>query len=224
MTDTYRYRINEYSHKLLDIMFFKFSPIMRRSGKWDDSDKILESELYNTAAFANFTIDELRTELNIPDVLLQDVCEYLEMHKHIEVTQRLNNSVIEKIRATKLGLKAFKFQTYLEKNETLIYQDKFKQSVLDTNNSVKELNDTTIPNQFNTNKGLTKTAIWVAAASALISLGTFLNSLRPQYKEIHTELQKTSQTLDSLRQNLDSINASLKNLKTISYKIDTTKK
>lgn len=195
---------------------------MRRSGKWDDSDHVLQSELYSSEAFASASVDEIRNELNISDVLMQDVCEYMELHKHIDVTERLTTGIIKKIRATKLGFRAYKFETYPEKNETLIYQDKFKKSVLDTNLSVKELNDTTIPQQFEINKRLTKAAIWVAAASALISLGTFVYSILKQEPNLQPLIYKQQQTLDSLKQTIHLTNGLLNEIKTTSYS-DTLK-
>jgi hypothetical protein len=128
MTHTYRYKLNEYSHKVFERLFFKFSPVIRRSGKWGDTDQILQSELYSNEGFTSVSVDEIRNELNISDVLMQDVCEYMVLHKHIEVTHRLTTGIIQKIRATKLGFRAYKFETYLEKNKTLVYQHKFKQS------------------------------------------------------------------------------------------------
>lgn len=126
MTDTYRYKLNEYSHKVFERLFFKFNPIMRRSGKWDDIDRILQSELYSNETFASASVDDIRKKLDISDVLMQDVCEYMEQHKHIDVTERLTTGIIQKIRATKLGFRAYKFETYLEKNKTLVYQRRFK--------------------------------------------------------------------------------------------------
>ena len=186
-----------------------------------EPEKNIESELYSTEAFTSFSVDELRKELGIPDVLMQDVCEYLELHKHISITQR-NGSVIKKIRATKLGFQTYKFETYIGKNETLVYQEYFKKSALETNLSVTRLNNEIIPQQFDTNKRLTKIAIWVAAASAIISLATFIKTLQPKDKELQQTLQKQSQALDSLKQNLHQTNALLNKLKTISYK-DTVK-
>lgn len=130
MTDTYRYKLNDYSHKVFERLFFKFNPIMRRSGKWDDTDRILQSELYSNEAFDCASVDDIRNELNISDILMQDVCEYMELHKHIDVTERLTTGIIKKIRATKLGFRAYKFQTYLDKNRTLSYQHTFKKSAL----------------------------------------------------------------------------------------------
>lgn len=130
MTDTYRYKLNEYSHKVFERLFFKFNPIIRRSGKWDDSDRILQSELYSNEAFASESVDEIRNKLNISDVLMQDVCEYMELHNHIYITERLTTGIIKKIRATKLGFRAYKFEAYLEKNKTLAYQHSFKRWAL----------------------------------------------------------------------------------------------
>lgn len=179
MTDSYRFKINEYSHKLLHVMFLKFSPIMRRSGEWDDSGKILESELYSTAAFVNFSIQDLNKELDISEVFLQDVCEYLEMQRHIEVTQILNSSVIEKIRATKLGFHAYKFESYLAKNDTLIYQNRFRKSAL--------LNNILTP---------------IVALMTLITSAVTLYTQSKQTTEAQVkqqQFQQTIQTIDSSR-------------------------
>ncbi len=115
MTDTYRYKLNEYSHKTFERLFFKFNPIMRRSGKWDDTDQILQSELYSNEAFASASVDDIRKELDISDILMQDVCEYMELQKHIDVSERLKTGIIQKIRATKLGFQAYKFKPTLQR-------------------------------------------------------------------------------------------------------------
>jgi len=54
----------------------------------------------------------------------------MEFHKHIDVSERLTTGIIKKIRATKLGFRAYKFETYLEKNKTLSYQHSFKKWAL----------------------------------------------------------------------------------------------
>lgn len=122
--DTHRYKLNEYSHKLLDKLFSKVSPIFRHS----EPTKNIQSELFSTHNFPDFSIDSLIKEIGISDEFMQNVCEYLSLHKHIEIRETFNKSVISKIRANESGYKAYKFETYLEKNETLDYQHKFKLS------------------------------------------------------------------------------------------------
>jgi hypothetical protein len=74
---------------------------------------------------------------------------------------------------------------------------------------------------------LTKYALTIAFFAALFPAITLVKEfLRPQQlidKGTQLILKKQQESIQHLQQNLDSINASLKNLKTISYKIDTTK-
>lgn len=205
MTDTYRYKLNEYSHKVFERLFFKFNPIMRRSGKWDDTDRILQSELYSNEAFASASVDEIRKELDISDVLMQDVCEYMEARKHIDVTQRLTTGIIQKIRATKLGFQAYKFETYLAKNDTLIYQHRFRSSAL-WNNILTPI-----------------VAVLTLVISAVTLITQRQQSTEAQVKQ--EQFQRTIQTLDSSRRaETNALNAILSNYeKSFSKYFDTTK-
>lgn len=202
----YQYKLNENSHKVLESLFFKISPILRRSGKWNDTDKILDSELYSTENFPSFSVDEIQRELKLSDVLMQDVCEYLELQKNIEVSKRLNKSIIKEIRATKLGFKAYKFEIYLAKNETLVYQDKFKKSVL-WNNYLTPI---------------------FAALTLVVSIVAFLNQCQQsselKIKTKTSQFRQQLQSMDNLKLiQADILHQPLTNTQKSSKQIDTVK-
>jgi hypothetical protein len=98
-------------------------------------------------------------------------------------------------------------------------QDNVNTSVIDTNDLVRQ--------NVRTQQRLTKYALTIAFFAALFPAITLVKEfLRPQQlidKGTQLILKKQQESIQHLQQNLDSINASLKNLKTISYKIDTTK-
>lgn len=98
-------------------------------------------------------------------------------------------------------------------------QESVNTSVVDTNDLVKK--------NVRTQQRLTVFALIIAGIAAISPTITLVKDfLSPQQlidKDTKLQMKNTQATIHSLRQNLDSINVSLKNLKTISYKIDTTK-
>lgn len=133
MAKSYRYKLNKSSHEVLGKLFFRFSPVIRRSGKWDDSEEILNSELFRTDAFISHSVKEIREELNLSDVLMQDICEYLALNTDIEIVQSTEKGIIQSIIPTKHGFQSYKFKIYLEKNNSFYNQKKFNSSAFFNN-------------------------------------------------------------------------------------------
>ncbi len=196
------FKLNEYSHKILDKLFFAVSPIVRHS----EPSENIESELFSTRNFPEFVVKDLGNKLNISDELMQNVCEYLRLHKHIDITQRFNESVIVNIRANELGYKAYKFESYLEKNETLIYQYKFKKSAF-------------------WNNVLTPLAAGLAVIVSIVTL-TIQSQQSTELKIKSQEFQQQMKSLDSSRKiQTDALQLLLRDAqKKDTLKIDTTSK
>jgi hypothetical protein len=100
------------------------------------------------------------------------------------------------------------------------YSLKTNQSVIDTNKLVGQ--------NVKTQERLTKYALTIAFFAALFPAITLVKDiLQPQQlidKDTQQTMKKQQESIQRLQQSLDSLNLSIKNLKTISYKIDTTKK
>jgi hypothetical protein len=100
------------------------------------------------------------------------------------------------------------------------YSLKTSQSVIDTNSLVGQ--------NVKTQELLTKYALTIAFFAALFPAITLVKDiLRPQQlidKDTQQIMKKQQESIQHLQQSLDTLNLSIKNLKTVSYKIDTTKK
>jgi hypothetical protein len=98
------------------------------------------------------------------------------------------------------------------------YSLKTSQSVIDTNALVGQ--------NVKTQERLTKYALTIAVIAAVVPATTLVKDILRPTQLIDTEkslILKQQVAIDSLRQSLNSVNSSLKQLKTISYKMDTTK-
>ena len=99
------------------------------------------------------------------------------------------------------------------------YSIRTSQSVIDTNALVGQ--------NVKTQERLTKYALTIAFFAALFPAITLVKDiLRPQQlidKDTQQTMKKQQESIQRLQQSLDTLNLSIKNLKTVSYKIEAAK-
>ncbi|MBK6991916.1 MAG: hypothetical protein IPH34_08805 [Chitinophagaceae bacterium] len=90
-------------------------------------------QLFSNRFFFNLDLSGLHKKLNITDVLLQEVCEYLELNNHIEAATKTDKGIFEKIRFTAAGVTAYKTNHYLKENKRITDDKWIRRSTLINN-------------------------------------------------------------------------------------------
>ncbi len=100
----------------------------------------------------------------------------------------------------------------LEEYELRQRVEKLNSSVIETNISIKKMNDTVLPDNFRIQKKLTLASIIVSASSALFVLASIFVSIILSDSKTPKILQMQAQELDSLKQIQRQIDSSIQRL------------
>lgn len=132
MTEIYEHIRNRYCHEVLKALYQNSDGVARAStyGKMLDGKL---GQLFSNRVFFNLDLSELYKKLNITDVLLQEVCEYLELNNHIESAGKTDKGVFQKIRFTSSGVTAYKTNYYLKENKKITDDRWIRRSTLFNN-------------------------------------------------------------------------------------------
>lgn len=131
MTESFEYIRNKYCHEVLSALYFHNTGVARES-TIKQMEEGQQGKLISDTLFFKFELTGLARKLNVTDILLQDVCEYLETNNHIESVVK-NKGIFEAIRFTKPGVIAYKANFYLNENKKLEEGHWLKRSTLFNN-------------------------------------------------------------------------------------------
>jgi len=132
MTESFEYIRNKYCHEVLSALYYHSSGIAKES-TLKEMVEGKDGKLISNTFFPNLDLTGLDKKLNITDVLLQDVCEYLESNNHIEAATKTTKGIFEKIKFTKPGVTAYKSNFYLKENNKQSQLEELHKSTVSTN-------------------------------------------------------------------------------------------
>lgn len=118
MTESYEHIRNRHCHEVLSALYKNSDGVARESTYGEMLDG-KPGRLFSNRFFFNLAISELINTLNISDIMLQEVCEFLELNNHIEAATKTDKGIFEKIRFTAAGVTAYKTNYYLKENKKI---------------------------------------------------------------------------------------------------------
>lgn len=151
MTETYEQTRNKYCHEVLKALY-ENSDGTARVLTYPEMIDGKQGKLFSNRFFFNLNLSGLDKKLDVDDILLQEVCEFLELNNHIEAAAKTDKGIFEKIRFTSADLTAYKTNYYLKENKKITDDHWLKRSAL--------FNNWTTP--------------FIAAAGFIVALVTFL--------------------------------------------------